>query len=52
MPRAIAQALVAPLQLSHVLWWRLGALVTGHDLERDRLNHFSGSFSFIASKES
>lgn len=51
MPRAIAQALVAPLQLFHMLWWRLGALVTGHDLEKDRLNHFSGSFSFIASKE-
>ena len=52
MPRSIAQALVAPLQLFHRLWWRLGALVTGHDLERDRLNHFSGSFSFIASRES
>lgn len=51
MPRPIAQALVAPLQLFHVLWWRLGALATGHDLERDRLNHFSGSFSFIASRE-
>lgn len=52
MPRSIAQALVAPLQLFHRLWWRLGALATGQDLERDRLNHFSGSFSFIASKES
>jgi len=51
MPRALAQAIVAPLQLFHVLWWRLGSLVTGHDLEQDRLNHFSGSFSFIASKE-
>lgn len=51
MPRAIAQAMVAPLQWSHMLWWRLGSLVTGHDLEKDRLNHFSGSFSFIASKE-
>ena len=50
MPRPIAQAVVAPLQLFHTLWWRLGSLLTGADLERDRLNHFAGSFSFIASK--
>jgi hypothetical protein len=50
MPRPIAQAVVAPLQLFHTLWWRLGSLLTGEDLERDRLNHFAGSFSFIASK--
>jgi len=51
MPRWIAQAVVYPLQLFHALWWRAGSLLTGVDLERDRLNHFAGSFSFIASKD-
>jgi len=50
MPRRIAQALVAPLQFLHVQWWRAGAALTGAALENDRLNHFAGSFSFIASK--
>jgi SAM-dependent methyltransferase len=51
MPRAVAQALVAPLQFLHAAWWRFGSLVTRQDLEKDRLNHFAGSFSFIASRE-
>ena len=50
MPRELAQAVVVPLQLFHELWWRLGGLLTGADLENDRLNHFAGSFSFVASK--
>jgi SAM-dependent methyltransferase len=51
MPRGVAQALVSPLQLFHTIWWRLGGLATQQDLERDRLNHFAGSFSFIASRD-
>ncbi len=51
MPRALAQALIAPLQTFHTLWWRLGGMVTKQDLERDRLNHFAGSYTFIASRE-
>jgi SAM-dependent methyltransferase len=51
MPRALAQALVAPLQFFHAMWWRLGSLATHQDLERDRLNHFAGSFSFIATRD-
>ncbi|MFH1185424.1 MAG: class I SAM-dependent methyltransferase [Chloroflexota bacterium] len=50
MPRELAQAVVVPLQLFHKLWWRLGGLLTDADLENDRINHFAGSFSFIASK--
>ena len=51
MPRRLAQSLVAPLQFLHVLWWRLGSFVTRQDLEKDRLNHFAGSYSFIASRD-
>ena len=51
MPRPLAQALVAPLQLFHTMWWRLGGLLTRQDLEKDRLNHFAGSYSFIASRD-
>jgi SAM-dependent methyltransferase len=50
MPRPLAQALVAPLQFLHTTWWRLGGLITRQDLEKDRLNHFAGSYSFIASR--
>jgi hypothetical protein len=51
MPRALAQALIAPLQSFHALWWRIGGLLRHQDLESDRLNHFAGSYSFIARRE-
>jgi SAM-dependent methyltransferase len=51
MPRPIAQALIAPLQLFHTLWWRAGGLLTGRDLENVRLKHFAGSFIFIATRD-
>jgi SAM-dependent methyltransferase len=52
MPRWIAQSLVLPLELFHRLWWRGGELVLGKSLERQRIQHFTGSFTFIASKPS
>lgn len=50
MPRWMAQSIVLPLELFHRLWWRGGELVTGKSLESLRVRHFTGSFTFIASK--
>jgi hypothetical protein len=50
MPRALAQSVVLPLQWLHQLWWQLGGLLTGRNLENTRYRHFTGSFTFIASK--
>lgn len=50
MPRAFAQAIMFPLQLFHQLWWQVGGLVTGRNLENIRNRHFTGSHTFIARK--
>jgi SAM-dependent methyltransferase len=50
MPHALSEAIVAPLQLMHELWWKIGGLVTHRDLRDVRLRHFTGSFTFVASK--
>jgi SAM-dependent methyltransferase len=50
MPRALAQAIVFPLQLFHQFWWQAGSLLSGRKLENIRHRHFTGSFTFIASK--
>ncbi|MBI5840978.1 MAG: methyltransferase domain-containing protein [Chloroflexi bacterium] len=50
MPRALAQAIVFPLELLHKLWWLGGSLVTRKPLENTRIRHFTGSFTFVASK--
>ena len=50
MPRGLAQTIVLPLELFHRLWWRTGELVTRKSLENLRIRHFTGSFTFIASK--
>ncbi|MEW6400350.1 MAG: class I SAM-dependent methyltransferase [Chloroflexota bacterium] len=50
MPRALAQAIVYPLQLFHQLWWRVGSLISGRNLENIRIRHFTGSHTFIAGK--
>jgi len=50
MPRGLAQSIVFPLELFHRLWWRAGELVTRKSLENLRIRHFTGSFTFIASK--
>jgi SAM-dependent methyltransferase len=50
LPRFMSQSIVFPLQLLHNLWWRVGGMITGRELEQVRLRHFTGSFTFIASK--
>ncbi len=50
MPRWMAQSIVLPLELFHRLWWRGGELVLRKSLENVRIRHFTGSFTFIASK--
>ena len=50
MPTRMARALVLPLQFLHELWWRTGGLVRGRDVEATRIRHFTGSFTFVASK--
>jgi SAM-dependent methyltransferase len=50
MPRWTAQAIVLPLELFHRLWWRGGEFLSGKSLENLRVRHFTGSFTFIASK--
>ena len=50
MPRWMAQSIVLPLELLHRLWWRGGELVSRRSLENLRVRHFTGSFTFIASK--
>jgi SAM-dependent methyltransferase len=50
MPRGLAQSIVLPLELFHRLWWQAGGLMTRKSLENLRIRHFTGSFTFIASK--
>ena len=50
MPRWMAQSVVLPLEWFHRLWWRGGELVSRKPLESLRIRHFTGSFTFIASK--
>ncbi len=51
MPRPIAQALITPLQIFHKFWWQLGGLISRRNVEQTRIRHFTGSFTFIASKQ-
>jgi SAM-dependent methyltransferase len=51
MPRIISQSIVFPLQLFHQLWWQLGGLIRGRNLSHVRARHFTGSFTFIASRK-
>jgi len=51
LPRAISRAVVFPLQLFHRLWWKSAGLITGRNLEDLRVRHFTGSFTFIATKD-
>jgi SAM-dependent methyltransferase len=51
MPPRMARALVLPLQFLHQLWWRTGGLARGKDVEATRIRHFTGSFTFVASKQ-
>ena len=48
MPRSLARALVAPLDLAHRLWWRVGSLVDEKADEQTRIGKTAGSFSFVA----
>ncbi len=50
MPSMVSQSMVLPLRALHKLWWWAGGLVTGRELEEVRLRNFTGSFTFIASK--
>jgi SAM-dependent methyltransferase len=50
MPRWMAQTIVLPLELFHRVWWRAGELISRKSLENLRVRHFTGSFTFIASK--
>ncbi len=50
MPRRLAQAIVYPLDLLHRLWWRTAGLIKHKSLENMRIRHFTGSFTFIATK--
>ncbi len=51
MPDAVSEAIVMPLQALHQLWWKLGGWMTRRDLRDVRLRNFTGSFTFIASKD-
>lgn len=50
MPRRLAYALVAPLELLHRAWWALARFARPDIDEQRRLRKLSGSFSFIATK--
>lgn len=50
MPRWMAQSIVLPLEWFHRMWWRVGELVSRRSLENLRIRHFTGSYTFIASK--
>jgi SAM-dependent methyltransferase len=51
LPRALSQAIIFPLQLVHKLWWQFAGLITGRNLNELRIRHFTGSFTFIATKD-
>ena len=50
MPPRLAGALIKPLQWMHKLWWWIGGLVTGRNLEKTRVTTTTGAFTFIARK--
>jgi SAM-dependent methyltransferase len=50
MPRPLAQAVVYPLELLHRLWWKGAGFVKRRQLDNLRIRHFTGSFTFVASK--
>ena len=51
LPKPISQAIVWPLQSLHQLWWKAGGLATGKNLEDLRIRNFTGSFTFVGTKE-
>jgi SAM-dependent methyltransferase len=48
MPAPLSTALIAPLELVHKLWWRVGSYFNPKASEEVRLRTTTGSFSFIA----
>lgn len=50
MPRALAYALVAPLEALHRIWWALARFVRPQVDNESRLRKLSGSFAFIATR--
>lgn len=51
MPALLSKSLVLPLQMLHILWWRLGRKFNPKASERNRLLHTTGHFDFIALRE-
>lgn len=51
MPAPLAQALIAPMDLTHKVWWSLINKITGEHGENTRRRDAAGSFYFIATKE-
>ncbi len=50
MPSVLARLIVAPVQLLHRLWWRVGRSVSDKATEQARVCNTTGSFTFIASR--
>lgn len=50
MPRLLSKSIVAPLQLAHRTWWKIGGLFSREASETMRMTYTAGSFTFIAVK--
>lgn len=46
----MATSIVLPLQLLHLIWWRLGSLTSPKATEQRRIRNTTGAFTFIAMK--
>lgn len=53
MPRKMSAMLIAPVQMLHRLWWKIGSAITHRPevTERNRLLYGAGAFFFIATRE-
>ena len=51
MPNLLSKSLAMPLQLLHVLWWKMGSLVSAKSSSDNRIKRTTASFTFIATKE-
>jgi ubiquinone/menaquinone biosynthesis C-methylase UbiE len=51
MPKSVSEIIVLPLESLHKLWWWAGSQLTHRDLEEVRTRNFTGSYTFIATKE-
>ncbi|MES2113898.1 MAG: class I SAM-dependent methyltransferase [Pseudomonadota bacterium] len=50
LPKFIARAIVAPVQLLHVLWWNCARLISSKASKSVRIRNHTGVFTFIARK--